>query len=68
MVVKETEGDAKLTLVDHERAFMTIEPTEHVTTDLGDEPLLADSDAEGVAMLKRTLSASEATVQILEDE
>ena len=56
VVIKETKGDAKLTLV------------EHVTTDFGDEPLPADSDTEGVAMLKWTLSASEATVQILEDE
>ena len=33
MVVKETVGDAKVTLVDHEEVFMMIEPMENVSTD-----------------------------------
>ena len=37
VVVKEPKGDSKLTLVDHEGAFMTIEPTEHVTKYSSDE-------------------------------
>ena len=68
MIVEEIKGDAKLTLADHEGAFVMIKPTKHVTTDSGNEPLPADSDTEEIAKLKWTLSASEARVQTLEEE
>ena len=69
VVVKETERGSKLTLLDHEGVYVTVEPQEPVTTNSVEEsPVTEDKGLDEVTELKQTLATFEVRIQTLEEE